>query len=46
MKTLLNYSSSIKDLPFMLEHLKTEEEYKLSADYIRSIGETNGIVFL
>lgn len=45
MKTLLNYSSSIKDLPFMLEHLKTEEEYKLSADYIRSIGETNGIVF-
>jgi hypothetical protein len=30
--------SRLKDFPFMMEHLTTEEEYKLAADYIRGIG--------
>lgn len=43
--TLLKYTSSIKDLPFMLEHWETEEEYKISADNVRSLGKKNDIQF-
>lgn len=31
--------------PLMLEHLSTEEEYSLAADYIRSVAEANGLTF-
>ena len=43
--TLLEYSASFKDIPVLLEHWETQEEYSLSADYIRSLGNKNGIVF-
>ena len=33
------------DAPLMLEHLKTAEEYAEGARYIRSVGESIGIVF-
>lgn len=33
------------DTPLMIEHLKTEEEYRLSAEYIRSIAEEVGVTF-
>ena len=36
--------SKLKDIPLMMEHLKTEEEYKLAAGYIRSVGTKEGIV--
>ena len=32
--------SRLNDVPLMMEHLKTDEEYKLAADHIRSIGRT------
>ena len=28
-----------KDIPLMLEHLKTEDDYNLAAQYIRSIAK-------
>lgn len=31
------------DIPLMLEHLPTEEEYRLAAEYVRSVAETNGL---
>lgn len=36
--------SKLKDIPLMMEHLDTAEEYKLAAGYIRSVGEKEGIV--
>jgi sugar phosphate isomerase/epimerase len=33
----------LKDIPLMMEHLKTEEEYFAAADYIRSVGKTLNI---
>lgn len=43
------YLSEIAKLPqrppLMLEHLKTAEEYKEGADYIRRVGAQNGIQF-
>ena len=33
---LLSMLSKLDNVPLMIEHLKTEEEYKLAADYIRS----------
>ena len=35
--------SKLKNIPLMLEHLKTEEEYGLAANYIRSVAEKNNI---
>jgi len=32
-----------KDIPLMLEHLKTEDDYNLAAQYIRSIAKDEGI---
>ncbi|MGO8703681.1 MAG: sugar phosphate isomerase/epimerase family protein [Candidatus Brocadiia bacterium] len=31
------------DMPLMLEHLKTDEEYRLAADYVRSAAQRTGI---
>ena len=42
----LDYSIYLRELnkldnvPLMMEHLKTGEEYKLAADYIRSVGKS------
>jgi sugar phosphate isomerase/epimerase len=35
--------SKLRDIPLMMEHLKTAEEYQLAADYIRSVGTKEGI---
>ncbi len=35
--------SKLDNVPLMIEHLKTAEEYKLAADYIRSVAAENGI---
>ena len=34
------------DMPLMIEHLKTEEEYRLSADYIRARADEVGLTFM
>jgi hypothetical protein len=45
----LNYAvflkelSALKDVPLMLEHLKSAEEYDLAAKHIRSIANQNNI---
>jgi sugar phosphate isomerase/epimerase len=45
----LNYSvylkeiRKLKDIPLMLEHLKTDEEYQIAANYVRSVGKKEGI---
>ena len=31
--------SKLKDVPMMIEHLKTDEEYRLAAEYIRSVAK-------
>ena len=33
------------DAPLMLEHLKTDEEYRLAADYVRSVARRAGVQF-
>ncbi|MEM7374594.1 MAG: sugar phosphate isomerase/epimerase family protein [Bacteroidota bacterium] len=35
--------SKRQDIPLMMEHLKTAEEYASAADYIRSVGKRNDI---
>jgi len=35
--------SNLQDVPLMLEHLNTEEEYNTAAEYIRKVGRNNGI---
>lgn len=35
--------SKLKDIPLMMEHLATQEEYSLAAKYIRSVGKEEGI---
>ncbi len=32
--------SKLTDVPMMMEHLQSQQEYELAADYIRSIGES------
>jgi len=39
----LQETARLKDIPFMLEHLEKQEDYKLAADYIRDVGEKSGI---
>ena len=43
--TYLREASKLKDIPFMLEHLATQEEYILAAAYVRETGEKTGIKF-
>ena len=42
--TFLGELSKLKDIPLMMEHLNTAEEYELAAGYIRSVGKEEGIV--
>lgn len=42
-EVFLKELSKLPDVPLMLEHLNTAEEYKLAADYIREVGKNNGI---
>ncbi len=42
----LQETSKMKDIPFMLEHLETQEEYRLAADYVRATGKKAGISFM
>jgi sugar phosphate isomerase/epimerase len=42
----LKETSKLRDIPFMMEHLETQEEYKLAADHIRMIGRKTGITFV
>jgi sugar phosphate isomerase/epimerase len=42
-KVFLTELSKLKDVPLMLEHLKTKEEYRQAAVNVRRIGESVGI---
>jgi sugar phosphate isomerase/epimerase len=39
----LQEAGKLKDIPFMLEHLSTQEEYLLAANYVREAGKKTGI---
>lgn len=41
----LQEAGKLKDVPFMLEHLDRQEEYRLAAEYVREVGRKTGIVF-
>jgi sugar phosphate isomerase/epimerase len=41
----LKEASKLRDIPFMMEHLKNQEEYLLGSQYIRMVGEKSGISF-
>ncbi len=43
---LLQEASKIRDIPIMLEHLETQEDYKLAAEYVRETGKKAGISFI
>jgi len=43
---LLQEASRLKDIPVMLEHLETQEDYKLAAEYVRGVGAKSGITFM
>jgi sugar phosphate isomerase/epimerase len=44
-KVFLTELSKLKDVPLMLEHLETKEEYTQAAANVRRIGESIGIAF-
>jgi sugar phosphate isomerase/epimerase len=41
----LQEASKLRDIPFMLEHLETQEDYRLAAEYVRATGKKAGISF-
>lgn len=41
----LSEAAKFRDLPFMMEHLETQDEYLLAAEFIRNTGAENGIRF-
>ena len=41
--TLLSELDTLTDVPVMLEHLPTEDEYRLAADYLRTVGDELGV---
>lgn len=41
--TFLKELSKLNDIPLMLEHLRTQAEYKQAADHVRAVGKTVGI---
>ena len=41
----LKEAGKLTNIPFMLEHLSSQEEYKQAADFVRKVGEKEGIVF-
>ena len=42
----LQETARMRDIPFMLEHLETQEDYKLAAEYVRKVGSSAGIQFM
>jgi sugar phosphate isomerase/epimerase len=42
----LKEASRFKDIPFMMEHLETQDDYSLAAQYIRNTGQNHGINFV
>jgi len=44
--TFLKELSKRPDVPLMLEHLPNAEEYRLAAEYVRSVGKKVGISFV
>ena len=43
--TFLKELSRFPDVPLMLEHLPNAEEYRLAAEYVRSVGKKAGVSF-
>lgn len=41
----LQETSKLKNIPFMLEHLDNQEDYRLAAEYVREVGAKAGISF-
>jgi sugar phosphate isomerase/epimerase len=41
---LLKELAKLKNIPLMMEHLKSAEEYNKAAEYIRSVGKENDII--
>ncbi len=44
--TFLKELSKLKDVPLMLEHLPNAEEYRLAAEYVRSVAVKAGVSFV
>ncbi len=44
--TFLKELSRFPDVPLMLEHLPNAEEYRLAAEYVRSVGKKAGVSFV
>lgn len=44
-RIFLREASRLKDIPFMLEHLQSQDDYKLAADYVKETGRKAGITF-
>lgn len=42
----LQETSRLRDIPFMMEHLGKQEDYKLAAAYIREVDKKAGIMFV
>ena len=42
----LQEASRLKDVPFMLEHLNSQEDYRLAAEFVRDAGKKAGIPFM
>jgi sugar phosphate isomerase/epimerase len=42
----LQETSKLTEIPFMLEHLSTQEEYLLAANYVRETGKKAGVVIM
>jgi sugar phosphate isomerase/epimerase len=42
----LQETSKLNEIPFMLEHLSTQEEYLLAANYVRETGKKAGVVIM
>lgn len=42
--TYLKELTKLDDIPLMLEHLKTDQQYRQAAKHVRKIGSENGIV--
>lgn len=45
-QVFLKETARFKDIPFMMEHLETQEEYLQAARYIRDVAIKNGIKFV
>jgi sugar phosphate isomerase/epimerase len=43
-EVFLKEASMLRDVPFMLEHLSTQEEYLLAANFVREIARKTGVM--